>query len=70
MVLTTLGGGAIGGVLAKMATRGLPPLFVPRANQFIVVDALPVLGTGKLDLRAVKELCLQQAAAVEVRAGG
>jgi acyl-[acyl-carrier-protein]-phospholipid O-acyltransferase/long-chain-fatty-acid--[acyl-carrier-protein] ligase len=59
MVLTTLPADAIPGVLAKMATRGLPPLFVPRANQFVPIDALPVLGTGKLDLRRVKELCLQ-----------
>ena len=44
-----------------MATRGLPPLFVPRRDQFVHADALPLLGTGKLDLRAVKERCLAAA---------
>ncbi|MCB9877930.1 MAG: MFS transporter [Planctomycetes bacterium] len=53
-VLTTLRPEQLPDVLAKMAGRGLPPLFVPRAAQFVHVDALPVLGTGKLDLRAVK----------------
>ncbi|MFO1078541.1 MAG: MFS transporter [Planctomycetota bacterium] len=57
-VLTTLSAEAIPDVLAKMAGRGLPPLFVPRRDQFVFADALPLLGTGKLDLRAVKERCL------------
>jgi acyl-[acyl-carrier-protein]-phospholipid O-acyltransferase/long-chain-fatty-acid--[acyl-carrier-protein] ligase len=59
MVLTTLPPDAIAGLLRQLAGRGLPPLFVPRADQFVHVDALPLLGTGKLDLRAVKERCLQ-----------
>ncbi len=40
----------------------LPALFVPRVDQFVPVAALPVLGTGKIDLRKVKELCLAAAA--------
>ena len=62
MVLTTLPAGELAEVVKKMATRGLPALFVPRAEQFVPVAALPVLGTGKIDLRAVKELCLAAAA--------
>ncbi len=34
----------------------LPPLWVPSAENFMKVDSIPVLGTGKLDLKAVKEL--------------
>jgi acyl-[acyl-carrier-protein]-phospholipid O-acyltransferase/long-chain-fatty-acid--[acyl-carrier-protein] ligase len=63
MVLTTLPEAAVAEVLRAMATRGLPPLFVPRAEQFVRVEALPLLGTGKLDLRRVRELCLAAAAA-------
>ena len=63
MVLTTLPAGELPAVLLKLAARGLPSLFVPRADQFVPVDALPLLGTGKLDLRAVKERCLAAAAA-------
>jgi len=56
------------GVLRQLGERGLPALFVPRLEQFVRVDALPLLGTGKLDLRQVKELCLaaaQRVAAAE-----
>ncbi|MEY4672755.1 MAG: hypothetical protein RL148_539 [Planctomycetota bacterium] len=58
MVLTTLDEAALMDVLARMSSRGLPALFVPRADQFVIVPSLPVLGTGKIDLRAVKEQCL------------
>lgn len=58
MVVTTVAPDVLGDVLRQLAGRGLPPLFVPRADQFVHVAALPLLGTGKLDLRAVKELCL------------
>jgi acyl-[acyl-carrier-protein]-phospholipid O-acyltransferase/long-chain-fatty-acid--[acyl-carrier-protein] ligase len=59
LVLTTLPAEELRAVLQQMATRGLPALFVPRADQFVPTDALPMLGTGKLDLRRVKELCLE-----------
>jgi acyl-[acyl-carrier-protein]-phospholipid O-acyltransferase / long-chain-fatty-acid--[acyl-carrier-protein] ligase len=59
MVLTVLDPPTLVEVVKKMGGRGLPPLFVPRVEQFVPVAALPVLGTGKLDLRRVKELCLQ-----------
>jgi len=38
-----------------LAKSGLPNLYIPNANRFVEVDTLPVLGTGKLDLRAIKE---------------
>lgn len=59
MVLTTLDAGQLRSVLQQLSTRGLPALFVPRADQFVHAPALPLLGTGKLDLRRVKELCLE-----------
>jgi acyl-[acyl-carrier-protein]-phospholipid O-acyltransferase/long-chain-fatty-acid--[acyl-carrier-protein] ligase len=37
-----------------MKELGLPNLFLPRRDHFVKVDALPLLGTGKLDLRALK----------------
>jgi acyl-[acyl-carrier-protein]-phospholipid O-acyltransferase/long-chain-fatty-acid--[acyl-carrier-protein] ligase len=39
-----------------LSTRGLPNLFIPRRDQFIKVDAIPILGSGKLDLRAVRQM--------------
>jgi len=65
MVLTTLAAAEVVDVVKKMASRGLPALFVPRVEQFVPVAALPVLGTGKIDLRKVKELCLAAAPAAE-----
>jgi acyl-[acyl-carrier-protein]-phospholipid O-acyltransferase/long-chain-fatty-acid--[acyl-carrier-protein] ligase len=42
--------------LEKFAQCDLPALWKPKANQFARVDAIPFLGTGKVDLRGVKNL--------------
>jgi acyl-[acyl-carrier-protein]-phospholipid O-acyltransferase/long-chain-fatty-acid--[acyl-carrier-protein] ligase len=42
-------------VQAGLSGSGLPNLWVPRANAFFRVERIPVLGTGKLDLRAIRE---------------
>src|SRR5205085_7525591 len=44
-----------------LTEAGLPNLFIPSADSFFEVDALPVLGTGKLDLRGIKSLALEKA---------
>ncbi|HUA37034.1 MAG TPA: MFS transporter [Candidatus Sulfopaludibacter sp.] len=41
--------------LEKLAQCDLPNLWKPRSDQFFRVDNFPLLGTGKLDLRKVKE---------------
>jgi len=50
---------------AALKDAGLPNIFIPSADSFFEVERLPVLGTGKLDLRGIKdtalELCKQQA---------
>lgn len=56
VVLHTTQEKRIPGVLEKLEGMGLPPLFVPKTNQFFVVEELPLLGTGKLDLRAIKKV--------------
>lgn len=48
-------------VLEKFAANDLPPLWKPRANQFFKIEAIPYLGTGKLDLRRIKEMAQQMA---------
>ncbi|MGO9480015.1 MAG: acyl-[ACP]--phospholipid O-acyltransferase [Limisphaerales bacterium] len=50
--------------LEKLAQSDLPNLWKPRADQFFRVDAFPLLGTGKLDLRKVRESAARLAAAV------
>ena len=37
-----------------LVAAGLPNLWIPKI--FVRVPAIPVLGTGKLDLRAIKDL--------------
>jgi acyl-[acyl-carrier-protein]-phospholipid O-acyltransferase / long-chain-fatty-acid--[acyl-carrier-protein] ligase len=42
--------------LEKLAQCDLPNLWKPRADQFFHIDALPYLGTGKLDLRQARDI--------------
>ncbi|MBI1913593.1 MAG: AMP-binding protein [Planctomycetes bacterium] len=41
-----------------LSERGLPNLWVPGERDFYPIDHLPVLGSGKLDLKQVKEMAL------------
>ena len=56
MVLHTLEEEKIPGIVEKLAGQGLPNLFIPSPDRFIKVPELPVLGTGKLDLRAIRTI--------------
>jgi acyl-[acyl-carrier-protein]-phospholipid O-acyltransferase/long-chain-fatty-acid--[acyl-carrier-protein] ligase len=46
------------GLLKKLPQLELPNLWIPRPNQFYRVEAIPHLGTGKLDLRQVRQLAI------------
>ena len=48
--------------LDKFAACDLPNLWKPKADSFYAVENFPQLGTGKLDLRALKELAAKLAA--------
>ena len=58
-VLHKLTDGQLQACLEKLAVSELPNLWKPRSDQFFHVDAFPYLGTGKLDLRKVRELAQQ-----------
>jgi len=47
-------------VCRQLAARGLPPLWVPSPDSFHQVPSIPLLGSGKLDLKRVKELALDE----------
>jgi acyl-[acyl-carrier-protein]-phospholipid O-acyltransferase/long-chain-fatty-acid--[acyl-carrier-protein] ligase len=64
-VLHTLDETRIPDILDMLAVQGLPNLFIPSRNSFVKVEALPVLGTGKLDLRGVKRIALERLASRE-----
>lgn len=59
-VLHTLDDKQIPLVLDKLADSGLSNLFIPRRDAFVKVEKLPVLGTGKLDLRELKRLAMER----------
>ena len=42
-----------------LTEAGLPNIFIPAVDAFIQVDKIPVLGTGKLDLRSLKDLAVE-----------
>ncbi|MBF0542984.1 MAG: MFS transporter [Candidatus Riflebacteria bacterium] len=42
----------------KLPSCGLPNLWIPRLEAFFRVDSIPILGSGKVDLRKVKEVAL------------
>ncbi|MDX1947628.1 MAG: AMP-binding protein, partial [Pirellulaceae bacterium] len=44
-----------------LTAAGLPNLFIPGADSFFEVEAIPILGTGKLDLKGIKTLAQHRA---------
>lgn len=44
-----------------LAAAGLPNIWIPSPDSFYHVEAIPVLGTGKLDLQRVKQLAHERA---------
>ena len=59
VVLHTLSEEKLKEVLEKLADADLPNLWKPRPDQFFHVETLPYLGTGKLDLRKIREMALK-----------
>jgi len=51
--------------LEKLTACDLPNLWKPKADAFIHLEAFPMLGTGKLDLRKVKEVAQTSALATD-----
>jgi len=43
----------------QLSATGLPKLWVPKREDLRRIDAIPTLGTGKTDLRAVRQLALK-----------
>jgi acyl-[acyl-carrier-protein]-phospholipid O-acyltransferase / long-chain-fatty-acid--[acyl-carrier-protein] ligase len=60
VVLHKLADAALQTTLEKLSQTDLPNLWKPRADQFFRVESFPMLGTGKLDLRKVKEMAAER----------
>jgi acyl-[acyl-carrier-protein]-phospholipid O-acyltransferase/long-chain-fatty-acid--[acyl-carrier-protein] ligase len=60
VVLTTLEPERIPGVLERVVAAGLPNLFIPRKDDFYRVEEIPILGSGKTDLKTVKSIAKER----------
>jgi acyl-[acyl-carrier-protein]-phospholipid O-acyltransferase/long-chain-fatty-acid--[acyl-carrier-protein] ligase len=43
-------------IVHKLRDKSIPNLWIPSSDNFYKVEALPLLGTGKMDLAKVKQL--------------
>lgn len=56
VVLHTAGlGMKPGQIVEKLSDKGLPNIYLPGEDSFAEVEAIPMLGTGKLDLKALQQ---------------
>jgi acyl-[acyl-carrier-protein]-phospholipid O-acyltransferase/long-chain-fatty-acid--[acyl-carrier-protein] ligase len=44
----------------ELATAGLPNLWIPSTDSYVEVEHIPVLGTGKLDLKGIRDVALKR----------
>ncbi|HJZ65742.1 MAG TPA: acyl-[ACP]--phospholipid O-acyltransferase [Candidatus Acidoferrum sp.] len=59
IVLTTVSEEDLATILEGFAKADLPGLWKPREDNFLRIEALPYLGTGKLDLKRLRELAME-----------
>jgi len=59
VVLHTLAEPAFLEFLRRLPQLDIPSLWIPKANQFFAVAALPLLGNGRLDLRTLRERAVE-----------
>jgi acyl-[acyl-carrier-protein]-phospholipid O-acyltransferase/long-chain-fatty-acid--[acyl-carrier-protein] ligase len=45
-------------VIDELAATGIPTLWIPSHDSFFEVEQIPILGTGKLDLKGIKQSAL------------
>jgi acyl-[acyl-carrier-protein]-phospholipid O-acyltransferase/long-chain-fatty-acid--[acyl-carrier-protein] ligase len=45
----------------RLCQTELPRLWLPKREDLLFIESVPTLGTGKIDLRAVRQLALARA---------
>lgn len=58
VVLHTLSDDQMQELMTKLPSSGLPNLWIPRTSSFHKIAAIPVLGTGKMDIKGVRKMAL------------
>ncbi len=56
VVLHTLSNGDVERLMARMDQSSLPKLWLPKYNSFYYVPEIPILGTGKMDIKQVRKI--------------
>jgi acyl-[acyl-carrier-protein]-phospholipid O-acyltransferase/long-chain-fatty-acid--[acyl-carrier-protein] ligase len=46
---------------SKLNQTDLPKLWIPKRENLYSIDAIPILGSGKADLKKIKALALERA---------
>ncbi|MDA7978345.1 MAG: MFS transporter [Pirellulales bacterium] len=49
-----------GDICRELSSSGLPRVFIPSPDSFIEVEVIPVLGTGKLDMRSLRKIAMDR----------
>ena len=57
----TQNGISTGELWEKLNQSELPKLWIPKRDDFYLIDSIPVLGSGKLDLKNVKRMAQEKA---------
>ncbi len=47
-------------ICRELGEAGLPNLWIPSPDSFMQVEEIPVLGTGKLDLKQLQQAALER----------
>ncbi len=55
----------VAAMIRHLEASGLPALWIPKRDYFYKVTAIPALGTGKVDLKAVRAIAMEQAAVLQ-----
>jgi acyl-[acyl-carrier-protein]-phospholipid O-acyltransferase / long-chain-fatty-acid--[acyl-carrier-protein] ligase len=66
---TPLNGISLQCLYQRLTQAGLPNLWVPDERDFVEISEMPVLGTGKLDLKRIKELARERLSRPKVATG-
>jgi acyl-[acyl-carrier-protein]-phospholipid O-acyltransferase/long-chain-fatty-acid--[acyl-carrier-protein] ligase len=57
-------------ICKEMSQAGLPNLWIPSPDSFYQVEEIPVLGTGKVDLKGLQTLAIEKTSSNRPRAQG
>ena len=50
-------------LIGKLRESGMPNLWIPKSDDFIVIPVIPLLASGKLDIQTLHRLAVEYAAA-------